>query len=106
MASNFDLSDLYCVFGTDKHYYQAPVQISCSHFVCKECIPIGTELMCNKCNMKNENDLKKASEQASFRAKTLLSLHFNELCDDLIDRFNEKILLLESKTVFFFLIIN
>ncbi len=103
MATNFDLSDLYCALGTDQHYFQQPIQISCSHFVCKECIPIGTELICNKCNKKNENDLKKASEQASFRAKTILSLHFNELCNDLINRFNEKILLLESRNVFILL---
>lgn len=96
MANNHDLNDLYCAFGNEQHFYELPIQMSCSHFVCKECIPLGRELICKKCNRKNENDLRMVNDEASFRAKKLLSLRLGELCHVLSDTFKDKIKLLEG----------
>jgi hypothetical protein len=94
MATNFNINDLECAaYGAgdfDRHFVEKPVLLSCSHSICKKCITTEREIVCKICNKKNEIDLKTVQEE-SFRAKTMLSMHFDEIFETLNNRYIDSV---------------
>jgi|688.fasta_scaffold2181069_1 hypothetical protein len=100
MDKNFTIESLFCAYAEDKdrHYFEIPLTLSCGHSICRKCVPSDYKnVKCKKCGEINNIDLKSVKE--SLAAKSLLSLNFNQLFDDLGGRYHDSVTSLRSKFI-------
>ena len=79
-------TDLLCASSKD-HILQEPINLACSHCVCKSCLPIESEIVeCKICGIE-----QKITSNENTLMKKLLKINLPELFDKLEKQMSEEI---------------
>ena len=107
MSLNELYNDIFCALSKD-HIVKEPINLACSHGVCKSCFPIGSDIIeCKICETEQKIDAHENIFMKQFIERNLRGL-FNKLEKQMIDEKRElkgiSILICDSKIIFLILI--
>ena len=98
MISDEILKDCYCSLESNNHFLNEPVQLTCGHSACKQCIGTKEELRCRRCQTISKNEGKFVRSKAS---EDLIEMHVGDLLLKLEERFKMGFESFKSKIQFF-----
>ena len=95
MSINKALNLVKCSFKDDGHIVENGIALSCSHFICKTCIPNSEEpyVKCVQCGKVNQINLRLCDECEL--VSVFVDMHVDKFLDDIkgnIDMENKRLI--------------
>ena len=98
MISNEILKDCYCSLESNNHFLNEPLELTCGHSACKQCIGKKKTLSCTKCQTINTDDGVFVESKAS---EVLIEMNVGDLLLKIEERFKISFESFKSKIQFF-----
>ena len=87
MISDEILKDCYCSLESNNHFLKEPLELTCGHSACKQCIGNNEQLRCRKCQTISKNGGKFVRSKAS---EDLIAKNVGYLLLKIEERFRRK----------------
>jgi hypothetical protein len=98
ISKNDILKDCFCSLENGTHFLDKPLELTCGHSACKQCIGNKEELRCRKCQTINTNKGEFVESKAN---EDLIEMHVADLMLKLEERFKTSIDSFKSKIQIF-----
>ena len=85
-------SELYCGLTND-HVLKEPINLSCGHSICKQCVPNSCQakIKCKICRIETEKSILKINTESSASIKRKIKSSLSSLFEELEKRATNEI---------------